>query len=141
MWRERLSQARASFEAEQRGLLAGRELAIARSYLQTRELEIEAADRAFVCDSTVAQNKRLADEAEEGTLPPSGRRRRSRRGASETLSRLPRSRRRRLQRKGVPEMLLRKQPARQQRVPRRKSTFVRKRRLQLENYVNRLLVW
>ena len=66
MWRERLSQARAAFEANARGLLAGRELAIARGYVQTRaEREIEPADQAFVRDSIAADDKRNAEEAEQ----------------------------------------------------------------------------
>ena len=66
VWRERLSQARAAFAAEQRGLLAGRELAIARSYLQTRaEREIEPADQAFIRDSVAEDDKRQAAEKEE----------------------------------------------------------------------------
>ena len=66
VWRERLSQARAVFDANQRGLLAGRELAIARSYLQTRaEREIEPADQAFIRDSIAEDDKRQAEEAEQ----------------------------------------------------------------------------
>jgi WD40 repeat protein len=66
VWRERLSQARASFAAEQRGLLAGRELAIARSYLQARaEREIEPADQAFIHDSIADDDKRLAEQTEQ----------------------------------------------------------------------------
>ncbi len=65
VWRERLSQARAAFDANQRGLLAGRELTIARSYLQTRsEGEIEPADQAFVRDSIAEDDKRRAEEGE-----------------------------------------------------------------------------
>ena len=59
MWRERLSQARAAFEANQRGRLSGRELAIARGYMQTRaEREFEPADLAFIRDSIAADDKR-----------------------------------------------------------------------------------
>ena len=66
MWRERLSQACAAFAAEQRGLLAGRELEIARSYLQTRAArEIDPADQAFIRDSIAADGKRRAEEAEQ----------------------------------------------------------------------------
>jgi hypothetical protein len=66
VWRERLGQARAAFEANQRGLLAGRELAIARSWMQTRaEHEIEPADQTFIRDSNAADDKRLAEEAEQ----------------------------------------------------------------------------
>ncbi len=66
MWRERLSQARAAFEANERGLLAGRELAIARGYLQARaEREIEPADQKFIRDSIADDDKRRASEAEQ----------------------------------------------------------------------------
>ena len=66
LWRDRLTQARAAFEADERGLFAGRELAIARSYMQTRaERDFEPADLAFIRDSIAADDKRRADEAEE----------------------------------------------------------------------------
>jgi WD40 repeat protein len=66
MWRDRLIQARTAFEADERGLLAGRELAIARGYMQTRaERDFESADLAFICDSITADDKRRAEEAEE----------------------------------------------------------------------------
>jgi hypothetical protein len=66
LWRDRLSQARTAFEADERGLLTGRELAIVRSYLQTRaERDFDAADLKFIRDSIVADDKRRADEAEE----------------------------------------------------------------------------
>jgi hypothetical protein len=66
MWRDRLSQARIAFEAEQRGLLTGRELAIARSYLQNRaEREFEPTDLAFIRDSVAADDKQRAEEAEQ----------------------------------------------------------------------------
>ena len=65
IWRERLSQARAAFEADERGLLAGRELEIARSWVQTRaEHEIEPVDQRFIHDSSVADDRRRAEEAE-----------------------------------------------------------------------------
>jgi WD40 repeat protein len=66
VWRERLSQTRAGYEANQRGLLTGRELAIARNYLQTRtEREIDPLDSRFVRDSIAEDDKRLAEEAEQ----------------------------------------------------------------------------
>ena len=66
LWRDRLTQARTAFEADERGLLAGRELAIARSYLQTRaEREFEPADLAFIRNSVAADDKRRSEEAEE----------------------------------------------------------------------------
>jgi WD40 repeat protein len=65
LWRDRLTQARAAFEADERGLLAGRELAIARSYMQTRaEREFEPADLAFIRESIATDDKRRAEEAE-----------------------------------------------------------------------------
>jgi hypothetical protein len=65
VWRERLSQARAAFEADQRGLLAGRELEIARRWVKTRAAsDIEAADQPFIRDSSAADDRRRAEEAE-----------------------------------------------------------------------------
>jgi WD40 repeat protein len=65
IWRERLSQARAAFEADERGLLAGRELEIARSWVQTRaQHEIEPVDHRFIHDSSAADDGRRAEEAE-----------------------------------------------------------------------------
>jgi WD40 repeat protein len=66
MWRERLSEARRGFEVDQRGLLADRELEIARSYVQGRaEPDFESADLAFIRDSIAADDKRRAEEAEQ----------------------------------------------------------------------------
>jgi WD40 repeat protein len=66
LWRDRLTQARAAFAADERGLLAGRELTIARSYTQARaEREFETADLAFIRNSAEADDKRRAEEAEE----------------------------------------------------------------------------
>ncbi|TBB38562.1 TIR domain-containing protein [Rhizobium ruizarguesonis] len=66
LWHDRLTQARAAFEADERGLLAGRELAIARSYMQTRaERDFELAELAFIRDSIAADDKRRAEEAEQ----------------------------------------------------------------------------
>ena len=66
LWRDRLTQARAAFESDERGLLAGRELAIARSYMQMRaEHDFEPADLAFIRDSVAADDKRRAEEAVE----------------------------------------------------------------------------
>ncbi len=65
-WRDRVTQARTAFEADERGLLSGRELAIARSYMQTRaEREFEPADLKFIRDSVAADDKQRAEEAEE----------------------------------------------------------------------------
>jgi WD40 repeat protein len=65
VWRGRLSEAREAYNADQRGLLAGRELAIARDYLEKRtEREIEPADRAFIAESIAEEDRRVhADEA------------------------------------------------------------------------------
>ena len=66
LWRDRLTQARTAFEADERGLFTGRELAVARSYMQTRaERDFEPADLAFIRNSIAADDKRRADEAEE----------------------------------------------------------------------------
>jgi WD40 repeat protein len=66
LWRDRLTQARTAFEADERGLLAGRELVIARGYAQTRaERDFEPADLKFIRDSIAADDKRRAEEEEE----------------------------------------------------------------------------
>jgi WD40 repeat protein len=58
LWRERLRQARAAFEARERDLLAGRELEIARGWMESRpEGDIAGIDRAFINDSNA---KRIA---------------------------------------------------------------------------------
>jgi WD40 repeat protein/tetratricopeptide (TPR) repeat protein len=65
IWRERLSQARAAFEANERGLLTGRELQFARDWVQRRAAkDIAREDQKFIDDSIAADNKRRADEAE-----------------------------------------------------------------------------
>ena len=64
IWRERLSQARAAFEANQRGRLSGRELELARDWVQRRAAkDIAAQDQKFINDSIAEDNKRRADEA------------------------------------------------------------------------------
>ena len=106
MWRERLSQACAAFDAEQRGLLAGRELEIARSYLQTRaEREIDPADQAFIRDSIAADDKRRAEEAEQAREKEIAEGR-SRNGGSATRNGSRRSRKRRQRRGGGPRTSL-----------------------------------
>jgi hypothetical protein len=66
LWRERLSKARAAFGANERGLLAGRELSIAQGFAGTRaEGEIDAPDLAFIRDSATANDQRRAAEAEQ----------------------------------------------------------------------------
>jgi WD40 repeat protein len=65
-WRERLSEARRAFVADQRGLLAGRELEIARDYMQCRAgSEFEPADLALIRDSITVDGKRRSEEAEQ----------------------------------------------------------------------------
>jgi hypothetical protein len=62
IWRERLGRARAGYEAHERGLLADRELDIARTWLGARtEGDISAADRAFISSSIDAEIKRTRD--------------------------------------------------------------------------------
>jgi WD40 repeat protein len=65
VWRERLGQARAAFEANERGLLVGRELQIARDWMQARAPgDIAAPDQAFINDSLTEQDKLRVEEAE-----------------------------------------------------------------------------
>jgi hypothetical protein len=85
IWRERLSQARAAFEADERGLLAGRELEIARIWVRTRaQHEIEPVDQRFIHaprqTTGGVPRKRKTNSAGQ---PPKGR---SRRDGSETPS-------------------------------------------------------
>ena len=70
LWRDRLTQARTAFDADERGLLAGRELAIARSYMQTRaEREFEPADLAFIRDSIAATTSARGGSRTGGEAP------------------------------------------------------------------------
>jgi WD40 repeat protein/tetratricopeptide (TPR) repeat protein len=65
VWRERLGQARAAFEANERGALSGRELQIARDWLARRaKADISAADQTFIADSIAEDDRRRAEEAE-----------------------------------------------------------------------------
>lgn len=65
-WRGRLTQVRTAFNANERGLLIGRELAIARGYLQTRaEREFETPDLAFIRESIAEDDRRSAEAAEQ----------------------------------------------------------------------------
>src|SRR5207247_8655944 len=69
VWRERLGQASAAFEANERGLLAGRELQFARDWAQRRATkDIAPPDRKFISDSIAEDNARRADEAEAGRV-------------------------------------------------------------------------
>src|SRR5438067_5579838 len=62
---DRLGQARAAFEVNERGLLTGRELQFARDWVQRRAAkDIAPPDRKFINDSIAEDNKRRADEAE-----------------------------------------------------------------------------
>lgn len=59
LWRERLIQARAAFEANERELLTGRELQIARSWMQARAKDdIAPAEREFVVLSRNTMRRR-----------------------------------------------------------------------------------
>jgi WD40 repeat protein len=65
VWRERLGQARAAYGANERGLLIGRELRIARDWLRRRaQGDIPPSDRAFISDSLAEDDRRTAEEAE-----------------------------------------------------------------------------
>jgi WD40 repeat protein len=65
IWRDRLARERASYESNQRGLLVGRELQIARDWLRIRaEDDIATADRKFVLDSSAEEDRRRTDEEE-----------------------------------------------------------------------------
>lgn len=63
IWRDRLSRARVTFEANERGLLVGRELQIAHDWLTARADagDIAAPDRAFIAES-IAEDDRHREE-------------------------------------------------------------------------------
>lgn len=64
-WRHRVSRARTGYEANERGLLVGRELQIARGWLEAREeYEITDLDRSFIRESEAEANKVRAREEE-----------------------------------------------------------------------------
>jgi hypothetical protein len=63
VWRDRLGRARAEFDANARGLLVGRELQLARTWLQTRAADLAPADRAFI-ETSAAEDDRQRGEAE-----------------------------------------------------------------------------
>ena len=67
IWRdERLTPARAAFDANERGLLVGRELQIARDWLQKRpRTDIAEPDRAFIDTSIVEEDERQEQERKE----------------------------------------------------------------------------
>jgi hypothetical protein len=62
IWRDELGRARRAFERDERSLLMGRELEIARSWLETRRADLSEADAAFIDDSMAADDQRRADE-------------------------------------------------------------------------------
>jgi WD40 repeat protein len=66
LWRERLRQARAAFEAGERDFVGGRELQIARGWMEARpEGDIAGPDRAFINDSIAEEDKQAEREKEE----------------------------------------------------------------------------
>jgi hypothetical protein len=67
LWRKQLSQARAAYVANQRELLAGVEVVIARRWTKARSDQIEAADQSFLEESFTADDKRLAEEAKQAS--------------------------------------------------------------------------
>lgn len=63
IWRDRLGKARAAFEANQRGLLIGRELRIASDWLRDRPPDdISEANRLFINSSLEDSTKQTANE-------------------------------------------------------------------------------
>jgi WD40 repeat protein/tetratricopeptide (TPR) repeat protein len=62
MWRDRLGRARAQFDANERGLLVGRELQIARDWLVTRAADVAPPDRAFIDASAAEDDRRRSAE-------------------------------------------------------------------------------
>jgi uncharacterized protein len=65
IWRDRTARARAAYEANARGLLVGRELDIARGWMEARSdtAEIAEPERAFIAASAAAEEKRRSAEA------------------------------------------------------------------------------
>jgi hypothetical protein len=64
IWRKRLARARDGFESNERGLLTGRELQIARDWADSvPEDEIPAKDRSFIAESQVEDERTRAKEA------------------------------------------------------------------------------
>src|SRR5258705_3216874 len=62
VWYDRLSRARVAFEANERGLLAGRELQIARDWVHRRlQSDIAPPDRAFI-DQSIAEDDRVREQ-------------------------------------------------------------------------------
>ena len=88
VWRERLSQAHADYKAEQRGLLAGKELDIARGWMQS-EHEIAPADQEFIRGKHRRGRQAEAREGKrgKGSAGAAGPRRRADRGGAEASHR------------------------------------------------------
>jgi lysozyme family protein len=62
VWYDRLSRARTAFEANERGLLAGRELQIARDWVHRRlQSDIAQPDRTFI-DQSIAEDDRVREQ-------------------------------------------------------------------------------
>jgi TPR repeat protein len=66
VWCDRTARARAGYEANARGLLVGRELDIARGWLEARSdaTEIAEVDRTFILASAAADERRRSEDAE-----------------------------------------------------------------------------
>jgi TPR repeat protein len=66
IWRDRAAKARAAYAANARGLLVGRELDIARGWLEARGdlAEIAESERVFIAASATADEKRRRDDAQ-----------------------------------------------------------------------------
>jgi WD40 repeat protein len=64
VWREGVARARAGYEGNRRGLLLGRELEIARGWIETRAQDVPDADRAFIAESVAAEKAARDVEAE-----------------------------------------------------------------------------
>lgn len=66
VWRDRVGRERSSYEINERGLLAGRELQIARDWVAARdENDIAPADRKFIGDSIAADDGRRKQEEDD----------------------------------------------------------------------------
>jgi WD domain, G-beta repeat len=67
IWRDRLGKGRAAYEANARGLLVGRELQIARDWLEARDDadDIAQADRKFIAASAAEEDRRRTEEDEK----------------------------------------------------------------------------
>jgi WD40 repeat protein len=63
IWRKRLARARAAYEANERGLLIGRELQIARDWVdRAQKDEFAAEDRSFIAASESSESDRQSEE-------------------------------------------------------------------------------